>query len=267
MRKPVGAQHVAQLLEGSRKYADVDAGLIATLIQREGAKAANAKDAAKRVKRKLHQMVGAYLDGGPPFQEWLERLRAAPDTAARHQVCRELLLQHVSTRERATEMHEIYRTLFAAPTPRTVLDLACGLNPLGRCFMPLPAQTLYLAADVHHGLIGFLNEAFTLLGFTGRAFTHDLLPGPPAIAADMVLLLKALPCLEQADRAVGRHLLLTLQTPLIAVSFPTASLGGNKRGMASFYQRHFLSMLPPHSFDCEMHSFASELVFLLRRLP
>jgi 16S rRNA (guanine(1405)-N(7))-methyltransferase len=266
MRKSIAAAQVAQLLQGSRKYADVDAGLIDTLIHSEGAKASSAKEAAKRVKRKLHQMVGAYLDVDVPFAEWLEQLRAAADSATREQVCRNLLLQHTSTRERAAELLDIYGAIFADQTPGTVLDLACGLNPLGRCFMPLPADTLYLAADVHRGLIGFLNDAFMLLGLSGRAFTHDLLSGPPAVAADAVLLLKALPCLEQADRAVGRSLLLALQAPLIVVSFPTASLGGGKRGMASFYEQHFRALLP-NSFDCEMHRFATELVFKLRRIP
>jgi 16S rRNA (guanine(1405)-N(7))-methyltransferase len=265
MRKPIAAEHVVQLVQGSRKYAEVDAGLVAALVRSETTKANNEQDAAKRVKRKLHQLVGAYLDAGLPFIKWCERLRVAADAGARQQLCKELLLQHVSTRERVPELQEIYRVIFAPPAPRTVLDLACGLNPLGRPFMPLPPETLYLAADVHRGLIGFLNDAFALLGWAGRAFTHDLLAGPPAIEADMVLLLKALPCLEQADRAAGRSLLAALQAPRIVVSFPTASLGGAKRGMARFYEQRFLEMLPPQRFDCRMHEFASELVFELWR--
>jgi 16S rRNA (guanine(1405)-N(7))-methyltransferase len=267
MRKPIAAEQVAQLVQSSRKYAEIDAALVATLSRSEGAKAINEKDAAKRVKRKLHQMVGAYLDAEVPFDEWLERLRSASDAAARAELCKELLLQHASTRERVAELQDIYDFIFAAPLPQTVLDLACGLNPLGRAFMPLPAQTQYLAADVHRGLIGFLNDAFALLGVTSHAFTHDLLAGPPAMAADMVLLLKALPCLEQADRACGHSLLSALQAPLVVVSFPTTSLGGRKRGMERFYQQRFLETLPAQWSAPEMHAFASELVFKLRRLP
>ena len=267
MRKPVAAEQVAQLVQGSRKYAEIDAALVATLSRSEGAKAINEKDAAKRVKRKLHQMVGAYLDAEVPFGEWLERLRVAPDPSARAEVCKELLLQHASTRERVAELREIYTFIFAPPAPQSVLDLACGLNPLGRAFMPLPPQIEYLAADVHRGLIGFLNDAFPLLGVTGRAFTHDLLSGPPEMTTDMVLLLKALPCLEQADRGCGHSLLSALRAPLVVVSFPTASLGGRKRGMERFYQQRFLETLPAQWSAAEMQAFASELVFKLRRLP
>jgi len=266
MRKPVSAERVAQLVQGARKYADIDAGLVAALSHSEGAKSVNEKEAAKRVKRKLHQMVGAYLDAEVPFAQWLERLLSA-DVVARREVCRDLLCQHASTRERVAELQPIYDFIFAAMAPQSVLDLACGLNPLGRLFMPLPAATLYQAADVHRGLIAFLNQAFPLLGVAGHAFTHDLLTGPPVQTADVVLLLKALPCLEQADRAVGRNLLARLQAPLIVVSFPTASLGGAKRGMAHFYQQHFLDMLPAERFTVETQVFASELVFKLRRLP
>jgi 16S rRNA (guanine(1405)-N(7))-methyltransferase len=266
MRKPVAAAAVAQLVQGSRKYADVDAGLVATLSRSEGAKAANEKEAAKRVKRKLHQMVGAYLDAEVPFAEWLQRLRTA-DAAVRGQLCQQLMLQHASMRERVNELQPIYDFIFAGTAPQTVLDLACGLNPLGRAFMPLPAQTVYVAADVHHGLVAFLDEALPLLGVNGRAFAHDLLAGPPAVSADVVLLLKALPCLEQADRAVGRSLLAALRAPLIVVSFPTASLGGARRGMQRFHERRFTEMLLQERFECETRAFASELVFKLRRLP
>jgi 16S rRNA (guanine(1405)-N(7))-methyltransferase len=266
MRKPIAVEAVAQLVQGSRKYAAVDAGLVATLSRSEGAKAANAKEAAKRVKRKLHQMVGAYLDAEVPFADWLQRLRGA-DAGSRGRLCQELMLQHASTRERVSELQPIYDFIFAGATPQTVLDLACGLNPLGCTFMPLPPQTAYVAADVHHGLITFLNEALPLLGVNGRAFAHDLLSGPPAVSADLVLLLKTLPCLEQADRAAGRSLLAALRAPLIVVSFPTASLGGARRGMERFYQQHFTEMLAQQHFECETRSFASELVFKLRRLP
>ena len=266
MRKPVAAEAVAQLVQGSRKYADVDAGLVATLSRREGAKAVNEKQAVKRVKRKLHQMVGAYLDAEVPFADWLQRLRNA-DAGARGQLCLELMLQHASTRERVGELQPIYDFIFADVAPQTVLDLACGLNPLGCTFMPLPPQSAYVAADVHHGLIAFLNEALPLLGVRGRAFAHDLLAGPPAVSADVVLLLKTLPCLEQADREAGRSLLAALQAPLIVVSFPTTSLGGARRGMERFYQQRFAAVLAREHFECETRLFASELVCKLRRHP
>lgn len=266
MRKPVAAEAVAQRVQGSRKYAEVDPGLVATLSRSEAAKAANEKEAAKRVKRKLHQMVGAYLDAEVPFADWLQGLRSA-DAGARGQLCQQLMLQHASTRERVSELQAIYDFIFADIAPRRVLDLACGLNPLGLAFMSLPSQAEYVAADVHRGLIAFLDTALPLLGVAGRAFVHNLLSGPPAMSADLVLLLKTLPCLEQADPSVGRSLLAALRAPLIVVSFPTASLGGARRGMQRFYQQRFTEMLLQQRFAYEARAFASELVFKLRRLP
>jgi 16S rRNA (guanine(1405)-N(7))-methyltransferase len=252
-------------VQGSRKYAQIDASLVATLARCEGAKAGSEKDAIKRVKRKLHQMVGAYLETAMPYQDWLETLRGAADPAARRQACADILLHHASSRERLAELESIYLAIFADTTPETVLDLACGLNPLGRPFMPLAETTRYLAADVHQGLVEFLAAALPLLAVPGHAFMHDLLTGPPPVAADVVLLLKALPCLEQADRAIGRTVLNSLQAPVIIVSYPTASLGGGKRGMQRFYQERFAELLPPDRFAVETHLFASELVFKLRR--
>ena len=49
--------------------------------------------------------------------------------------------------------------------------------------------------------------------------------GPPEASADMVLLLKAIPCLEQEEPGAGKRLLRSLDAPVVVVSFPARSLG------------------------------------------
>jgi 16S rRNA (guanine(1405)-N(7))-methyltransferase len=265
-RSPVSPQTVAEQVRESRKYRDVDAQLVLHLSELEASHARSEQDALKGVKRKLHQMIGAYLEARMPYEKWLEALRTAGDESERRRICGEILASHASTRERLPELAAIYAAVFRDVQPTSVVaDLACGLNPLTRFYMPLAPDALYIAVDAHGGLTRFLGEALSILGMCTRTFTHDLLAGAPAMDADVVLLLKTLPCLEQADREAGRRLLNELTAPLIIVSYPTRSLGGSNRGMEHFYSERFAQVLPPNRFEVEMHRFETELVFRLRR--
>ncbi len=109
------------------------------LAAAEIAHATSAADAVKRVKRKLHQLVGAYVDAGLPAPGLLDALSAAGDEVARRQICLRILSQHASTRERLPHIEAFYAAVFAGlRAPHRVMDLACGLNPVARPFMPLP---------------------------------------------------------------------------------------------------------------------------------
>jgi 16S rRNA (guanine(1405)-N(7))-methyltransferase len=256
---------VAQLVIAAPKYNAIDAGLVTAITAKEVPKAGNEVDAIKRVKRKLHQLVGAYLDASLPFEAWLGALKTAADARARLDICRDILAHHASTRERLPELDEFYAAVFAGVSPRVVADLACGLNPLARGLMPLPADAEYVACDVHRPLVEFVGAALELLGFPGRSFVCDLLAAEPLVDADVVLVLKTLPCLEQAAKGAARQVLDRIRAPLIVVSYPTASLGGARRGMENFYETQFMRMLPPRRFEVEILRFRSELVFRLWR--
>lgn len=266
-RLPPDPDQVVSEVLASRRYGDIDPGLVRSVCRMETPKERRLQEAVKRVKRKLHQMVGAYLDQDLPYDRWTRDLAAAP--AEKHpELCRSMLEHHASTRERLPELTGIFRAAFEGiPTPTCVADLACGLNPLARSFMPLPATTLYQAFDVHLPLLRFLNTALATLGTPVEARAWNLLEAPPPTGAEIVLLLKTLPCLEQADPGSTRRLLEQLEAPLIVVTFPTLSLGGNRRGMAAFYHDRFLAALPPQRYRVETREFRTELLFRLHRLP
>ena len=99
----------------------------------------------------------------------------------------------------------------------------------------------------------------------GGAFVWDLLTGPPQVQADVVLLLKAIPCLEQLDKTIGARLLAAIDAPVVIVSFPAASLGGADKGMTGYYPSHFHQLIDPDLWQVDQLEFATELVFRLRR--
>lgn len=265
-RQAVDPAIVTQRVLSSRKHEQIASELVSAIALAESSKEKRVDDAVKRVKRKLHQVVGAYIDQAMPFEAWIAGLSDAQNDAERSALCRKILSHHSSTRERLSEMSDIYRAIFdGISAPRRVLDLACGLNPVGRFLMPLPSSTEYIASDVHVGLVGFLNAYMQKGGYRGSAEICDLLGRPMLPEVDIVLLLKALPCLEQVSPDAGDRVLAALAAPVVVVSFPTASLSGRRVGMPSFYRSRFLSLVPQDTFEVDEFEFKSELIFRLRR--
>ena len=69
------SDEVISRVRRSTRYRDVDPALLARLAAEELPRARNPDDAAKRVKRRLHQAVGAFR--GAPEARLLATLRAA----------------------------------------------------------------------------------------------------------------------------------------------------------------------------------------------
>jgi 16S rRNA (guanine(1405)-N(7))-methyltransferase len=64
-----------------------------------------------------------------------------------------------------------------------------------------------------------------------RATGHS----PPTQHADLALILKTLPCLEQLDKTAGQWLLEAVNVDYLLLSFPVYSLGGRDKHMLENY--------------------------------
>jgi 16S rRNA (guanine(1405)-N(7))-methyltransferase len=262
------------------KYHAVSPELVTDLTRRELAAGRSRKETVKAVKNKLHQVAGAYFEARPDYPRWLAELQRAAETPASAEhtpstllhrapfrsACRDIMRRHASTRERLVILDRFFaETLAAIPPPRTVLDLACGLNPLAMPWMPLAPAAAYHACDLYADLAGFLEQFFALAGIAGSATVCDLVQGAPAVHADLALALKLLPVLEQVDRAAPLRLLQSIRAPYILVSFPAQSLGGRGKGMAATYERRFHDLIAGQGWGVQQFSFPTELAFLVTK--
>ena len=125
------------------KYEHIQPDLVEQLAARELSKGRKPKEAVKEVSAKLHQIGAAYFKLSPQYAQWLEELAALPHDPAHEDVrafCLQSMQAHSSTAERLPILAEFYADILApVGALESVLDLACGLNPLALPWMPLQA--------------------------------------------------------------------------------------------------------------------------------
>ena len=251
------------------KYRSIFPSLVEKIASTELSKGRSFKESVKATHAKLHQVGSSYQEKGIDYPYWLQELRALPDPMVKESVqgfCRAMMQQHASTRERLPLLDGFYSTVLKKVQPiHSVLDMACGLNPLAIPWMPLASDSRYYASDIYRDLIDFLSIFFQYAGVQGKAELCDLSSTIPAAEVQLALLLKTLPCLEQLDKSIGPRLLEGIRAEHILVSFPIRSLSGRNKGMHATYSAHFQEIISGWKGQVEEFHFPNELVYLLSR--
>jgi 16S rRNA (guanine(1405)-N(7))-methyltransferase len=261
---------LSKLLEAvlkSPKYRHVHPGFIERIGAVELAKGVKLQAAVKATKNKLHQVGGAYFTTKIKYDFWYQALiESTKEPLSLKAICREILSLHTSTQERLAILDEFYEMIFSElPKVKSILDLACGLNPLTIPWMPLDKSTSYYACDIYRDMVAFLNSCLPIFEVKGRAKVCDVIAAPPNQPVDLALILKSLPCLEQVDSNTGIRLIDAINAKHIVVSYPVASLGGEGKGMVKNYEDSFRRLVDGRGWEAKKYLFKSELAFLISR--
>ena len=160
-------------------------------------------------------------------------------------------------------MEDFYPALFREiGRPNIILDLACGLHPFALPWMGLAPETEYYAMDVDHRLISLANDFFVRMGRSPTAGCRDILVSPPDRKADVVFLLKSIPCLEQQEKGIGARLLRGLHARYAVVSFPVRTLGGRDKGMRRHYERLVTRMVDELGLPVHKMAYPTEIFYI-----
>jgi 16S rRNA (guanine(1405)-N(7))-methyltransferase len=250
----------------SPKYRSVCRDFVRNVGARELDKRHSLKEAIKETKNRLHLVGGAFLDGEAQYAGWLDALRAARHNRKSFaDTCAEIMRYQSSTRERLEILDSFYATLLAhLPPIHSVLDIACGLNPLSIPWMPLAEDAEYHAYDVYQDMMAFLDEFMAICGVRGHVHTCDVLQYCPPHHVDVAFMLKALPCLEQVDKSAVPRLLEAISADHLVVSFPTQHLGSRRRPLPSTYEARFRAVAASKGWPITRFAFPNELVFVVR---
>jgi 16S rRNA (guanine(1405)-N(7))-methyltransferase len=260
---------LVSLVKASVKYRFIDIELVREIGEKKLAKRRNLKEAVKETRNKLHQIGSSYQERPIPYGEWREELSGLSKDLQAENV-KEVLVKnmrmHASTAERLSILERFFNETLASLAPLTsILDLACGLTPLSLPWMPVTHDVEYTACDIYEDMTDFLSEYFNQFGVRGSAFTCDLTRDVPQTKAQVALLLKTIPCLDQVDKSAAGRLLHDLQTDSILVSFPARSLGGRSKGMRENYEVRFNELTAGENWHITRFDFSSELAFLIRK--
>jgi 16S rRNA (guanine(1405)-N(7))-methyltransferase len=223
--------------------------------------------ALKTVRRKLHQITAAYL-GDPDYVRATDDLKTAFERADHEAIqnsCRGILSSHTSTRERLLILEGFYKQLFnQGGQPGSILDLACGLNPLTWRWMGLPAGTRYRAYDIHAPRVAFLNDYFRLEGINGEAIMRDILVEPPAEAADAAFLFKEAHRFEERESGCNRALWRALKVKTLYISLPPYSMTG-RHDLTAKNRKLVERTITGDNWRISELTFPNEQVFVIER--
>lgn len=269
MKDKSQAETLAEQVTAHPKYQHITGDLVFHLSREAVDKGLTGKSALKYVRNKLHQVGGAYFKKQVDYTGATQTLENLPkDTHAdsMKDFCRKMMRFHASTAERLPILERFFHTCLAPIAPVTsILDLACGLNPLAIPWMPLNEDAQYLACDIYLDMLGMINAFFNHVNLNAIAKPCDLVTALPRETTQVTFLLKSIPCLEQLDKDIVMRLLDQIQSEHILVSFPARSLGGREKGMKNFYRDHFLELIADRTWDVREFIFESELAFLVSK--
>lgn len=250
------ADRALAALVASPKYRGVYPGAVERVYM-EALRRYGSKGADKAARAELHRIVGAFLS--PNDLKKARTLLEAAESGDGGALGRVLAL-HASTRERLPEMAALYeRALPALGSPRTVLDLACGLNPLYLGSLGLSVRGIELQTDAAR----LVNAWADALGWDVRVEPGDLADGAPLPEADATLLMKLLPLMEKQMIGGGQALLSRVRSKKALVTFPTRTLSGRNVGMRSHYEASFEQTLPAEAIVLDKFELSGELCYVL----
>jgi 16S rRNA (guanine(1405)-N(7))-methyltransferase len=264
----VDIAQIADELGNSRKYRWLCAQTRSRIAAWAAERSKSQKEAVKRAKRKLHQVYGAYLADWRPDEvaAALARLGRCCAGDELRAVCRDVLLQHASTRERLPFLDALYPRLWAITgVPARITDVGCGLHPFSIPWMALPPGCEYSAIEMDERLVTLLQDFFRLTGTSGRAAAGDALVRLPPEKADVAFMLKMLPCLEQQENGCTARLLRDVNADHVVVSFPARSLGGRDKGMPAHYTAVMEKTLRQCNWPAARFALGNELFFILEK--
>jgi 16S rRNA (guanine(1405)-N(7))-methyltransferase len=249
----------------SSRYRSVDAALVARLAAEELPKARNVDEAVKRVKRRLHQAVGAFSTR----DRRRELTWPVDDPPALRAACLAAMARHASTRERMPHLDAFYGGIWRhTGVPGSILDLGCGLGPLALPWMGV-GTARYVATDVDEAALRVVGSFLESVGQPHERHAVDLARQVPRDEADVALLLKLVTTLDRQHPDAAARLVRGLRTRHAVVSFAARSLGGRGGGREVTY-RDRLDRLVAESGrvrDVREASVPNELVFVLTLEP
>ncbi len=248
------SQQVSQKILQSKKYRALNPETVSRVVKQFSTH----KDVEGRSRQLLHQIWGSYYPGFPNFGKLLKRFQVDGDLLP-------LLAAHSSTKERIPILDQFYTRIFEITgTPMKIIDLGCGLNPLTISWMNLPETSTYQGFDIDQAMVDFNNQVLKSTQYQAKVSLGDLFDGATH-SADLAMLLKVLPVIEQQARGTSLEILRQIDAKYLIISFPVASVSGKNKNMVEHYRGWFNKLVEGQGWKVNELLFETELVYVVKK--
>jgi len=242
-------------IKKSKKYKHISKEIIKKYTDRVRKKypKANEKSLIKEVKSELHKIAGFSKDIMKR-----EKLLGKGDYVG-------ILKTNQSTNERLKDYRDLYKEIFEITgIPKSILDLACGINPISIIFMDFKPN--YYAYDINEADVEIVNKFFKQEKIKGKAEVMDVskignikkLP-----KTDICFLFKALDVLENKGHKYSEELIKALKCKYIVASFATKTIGGKK--MRYGYRGWIERMLERIGYSYHKRELSNEVFYIISK--
>ena len=235
-------------LSSNKKYSDVCPDAVRRGISECEGRYRKPKDLEKAVRERLHGVTSAFNDLGPGAAQ-------AASCISDDESLADMLRRHASTRERLplSAMDALYGRIFETTgRPESVLDLACGLNPL---YLIHRFGCRVVGVDISKSCVDLIPE-----GIWGDLLCENAIPREPFHIA---LLFKILPLLERQRAGAAMDVMRAVNAKYLVASFPTRTMGGRNVGMEAHYSEWMEAHLPENRAVAARFATENELFYIL----
>jgi len=229
------------------------------------------KQLIKQCRKDIRGVYGAFVQKDiAKANELLDELKdelKKKDFQKTIEVHEKLLSLHTSAIERLPFYEEFYEKIFSITgKPNSVLDIACGFNPMSILFMHLGMHDLqYIAVEMNKDDVKLLNKYFKIIAsktnVKGEAMNIDLAKGSISkFEADICFSLKLFDLL---DTKSTERLVKEAKCKWFIASFPTRTL--SREHMRFKRRAGFQKMLRRLNLKYETITFENELVYVIKK--
>ena len=169
-----------------------------------------------------------------------------------------LLKTHSSTKERLENYNQRNQFIYQ-PNPKSILDLACGLNPLAIA----KQGVLYYAIDIKKDELNLIEIFFKKNKINGKTILADITKIKEFPKADICLIFKTLDIIEKKSHKKAKEIIEKLKCKSIVVSFSTKTLSG--KPMSSPRRLWFENLINSLNLNFEIRRINNEVFYFVAK--
>lgn len=174
---------------------------------------------------------------------------------------KKLLEKHLSSKERVAFYHDFYKKIFEiTKKPKSILDIACGLNPVSLYYMDLK-DIEYTAIELNSWEVDIVNQYFEIMNINGKAYVQDINLDQNFPKADICFAFKIFDILE--NRTVNK-IIRNLDVKYVIASFPKLTAKGKpmKFPRRMTFERTLKKL---NLQDYQIIEFPNEIIYIIKK--